>query len=138
MFQKLSVVLSVLLYPKPICTDSFVLLNLNLFNLQADVVSSTMAASKREDTTTIDEERNIKTIKKRKKAGKNKEEEIPATIIQRVRPITTETFKIGPFNFYKGEIHIVDRISRLLFPFLFLVFNFSFFIIHHFEKNSVL
>jgi len=112
-------------------------------NFQADVVSSAMASSKREETANMDEEMNIKSIKKRKNARKNKNgseeaDDIPSTIIQRVRPITTETFKIGPLNFYKGEIHIVDRISRLLFPFLFLVFNFTFFILHHFAENSVL
>ena len=66
------------------------------------------------------------------------EEKITTTIIQRVRPITTETFKLGPFHFYKGEIHIIDRICRFLFPFLFLVFNFTFFIFHRLEDESVL
>ena len=68
----------------------------------------------------------------------DEEGEITSTIIQRVRPLTTETFKWGPFHFYKDETHIVDRISRILFPFSFAVFVFTFFIVHHLEERSVL
>ena len=66
------------------------------------------------------------------------EDEITTTIIQRVRPITTETFKWGPFNFYKDETHIVDRFSRILFPFFFMAFIFTFFIVLHLDDESVL
>eukprot|EP00111_Clytia_hemisphaerica_P019967 TCONS_00058879-protein len=101
------------------------------------VLRNTRNKSKKLDMADV-VKRRLKEESEKEKEEEEDEEKITSTIIQRVRPITTETFKLGPFHFYKGEIHIIDRICRFLFPFLFLVFNFTFFIFHMLKDESVL
>ncbi|XP_066911541.1 gamma-aminobutyric acid receptor subunit beta-like [Clytia hemisphaerica] len=46
-------------------------------------------------------------------------------------PLLTNIKKVGPVYFYTQDVHIVDKISRVLFPVLFILFNVLFFFVIH-------
>jgi len=52
-------------------------------------------------------------------------------------PLLTEIKKFGPFYFYTGDVHIVDKTSRILFPVSFLLFNLMFFLMHHLLSDDL-